>query len=355
MSKKLRFAIIGCGVIGKNHAKDIASITENAELVAVADAVEKSAKELAEQYDVVAYTDYNEMLKRDDIDIVNICTPSGMHAENAIACAKAGKHCIVEKPMEITLQKADKIINAFKAAGKKLAVVSQHRFDSATLAVKRDIEDGKFGKLILGTAAINWYRSQAYYDSGQWRGTWGLDGGGALMNQSIHTIDLLQSFMGPVESVFAFCETLGHERIEVEDTAVATVKFKSGAVGTIVGTTCAYPGLSTRVELFGNKGTAIIENDVLIYKRLKDEFGEVGHYGVEESIEELKDSVVGGDSTSMLNQSHKCQFEDMIKAIHENREPMINGTEGRAPLEIILGIYHSAKINKSVSFPFNEV
>ncbi|CAK4836401.1 unnamed protein product [Aphanomyces euteiches] len=259
--------------------------------------------------------------------------------------------------MEIQMQRMDDMIAAFREADKKLSVISQHRFDAATIEVKRDIEEGKFGKMILCTAAVNWYRSQAYYDSGDWRGTWAMDGGGALMNQSIHTIDLLQHLAGPVESVHAQIATLGHERIEVEDVAVATIKFKSGALGTIVGTTCAYPGLSARVEIFAEKGTAVIDGDALTYKKFKVAEDKANFYGTVEVTEEEKEAMTaaapaGADPRSALNNAHRLQFEDMIAAIHENREPFINGIEGRAPVEIILAIYESAKTGKTIQFPF---
>ncbi len=353
MAKKLRFAIIGCGVIGKHHAQILSEIPD-AELAAVADEAADRAKSLAEKYGIDYYTDYKEMLARDDIDIVNVCTPSGMHADNAIDIAKAGKHAIVEKPMDIVLEKADRMIAAFREAGKKLTVISQHRFDPATVQVKKDLEAGKFGKLILGTAAINWYRSQAYYDSGDWRGTWALDGGGVLMNQSIHTIDLLQYFMGPVESIYAHCATLGHERIEVEDVAVATLKFRNGALGTIVGTTCAYPGLTTRLEIFGENGSAVIDADKLVFHQFKEESDEDNLYGVKKKAGGPAGEGEGtgaADPAAISANSHRLQFEDMIAAVREDREPLVNGEEGRPPLEIILAIYQSARTGQPVKLP----
>jgi UDP-N-acetyl-2-amino-2-deoxyglucuronate dehydrogenase len=270
MTKEFRFGIIGCGVISRTHADEIGKI-KGAKLVAVADVAEDCARNIAEAYGVDYYTNYLDLLKRVDIDIVNILTPSGLRAEIAMAGAQHGKHIIAEKPIDVTYEKAAKMIEACKEAEVKLAVISQHRFDTSTVEVKHLIEEGKLGKLVLGECAVNWYRTQGYYDSGAWRGTWDMDGGGALMNQSIHTIDLLQYLVGPVESVFAHTATLAHERIEVEDVAVATVKFKSGALGTIVGTTSAYPGLSSRFEVFGTTGSAVIEHDKLTHLYLKSD------------------------------------------------------------------------------------
>jgi predicted dehydrogenase len=298
------------------------------------------------------------MLKRDDIDIVSILTPSGMHADIAIDAARAGKHVIVEKPMDITLEKAHAMIHVCRDTGKKLTVISQRRFDPSTARVKEDIDNGKFGRMVLGQAAVNWYRSQAYYDSGDWRGTWAFDGGGALMNQSIHTIDLLQYFMGPVESVCAHTATLAHERIEVEDVAVATVKFRNGALGTIVGTTSAFPGLSTRLELFGTHGTAVIENDKLTHNYFRSEEEQGKMYGGGSVInlandKPSSDGTGAADPAAISGNPHRLQILDMINAIRENREPTVNGEEGLKPLKIILAIYKSAKTGQPVRLPLS--
>ncbi|MCC2686245.1 MAG: oxidoreductase [Paenibacillaceae bacterium] len=351
--RKIRFGLIGCGVNGtKQHSRLLADMPD-AELVAVCDNVESKAKKLGELRGVPYYTDHRELLKRDDIDVVTISLPSGLHAEYAIACAEAGKHAIVEKPMDITLEKADRLISTFRKAGLKLTVISQHRFDPATVQVKKDIAAGKFGRLILGTAAINWYRSQAYYDSGDWRGTWAFDGGGALMNQSIHTIDLLQYFFGKVDSIYAHCVTMGHQ-IEVEDAAVATVRFESGAIGTIVGTTCAYPGVGSRLEIFGEKGTAIIERGGLAFSAFREE-GETDEQTKQKTYRRSAanyDEDGGASQPDAIEMSaHRLQIEDMIAAIREDRDPLVTGEEGRLPLEIILAIYCSAKTGQPVKLP----
>jgi UDP-N-acetyl-2-amino-2-deoxyglucuronate dehydrogenase len=327
---------------------------EEAELIAVADENEQKGRSLAERANVVWYKDYKEMLQREDIDVVNILTPSGLHSEIAIEAARTGKHIICEKPIDTTLEKAREMVEQCRNANVKLSVISQHRFDPSTVQVKDAINDGKFGSMVLGQAAVNWYRSQEYYDSGEWRGTWKLDGGGALMNQSIHTIDLMQHLMGPVESVFAHTATLAHERIEVEDTAVATVKFKNGALGTIVGTTSAYPGLSARLELFGTTGTAIIDNDILTHLYLKEtEANSSDHYGSESvNLVENRNNQIGSgaaDPSSISGNAHREQIIDMIQAIKEDREPLVNGEESMKPLEIILAIYESAKTGKPIT------
>ena len=208
--------------------------------------------------------DYNEMLKRPDLDVVCICTPSGAHRDPAVAAAKAGKHVIVEKPLEITLDRCDDIIQACDESGVRLCAIFNSRFTEGSQLVKKTIESGRFGVLTLGDAYIKWFRTQEYYDSGGWSGTWALDGGGALMNQSIHAIDLLQYFMGPVKAVQAFTDTMTHERIEVEDVAVAALRFENGALGVIEGTTTVYPGLLKKLEISGNKGTVTLEDEDII-------------------------------------------------------------------------------------------
>lgn len=353
MAREIGFAVAGCGVIGKTHAEQVRAVA-GARLVAVADEVPERARAFAEQYGVPGYTDLAELFARDDVDVVTVGTPSGLHAEVAIAAARAGKHVIVEKPIEVTLAKADAMIAACRDAGVKLCVISQHRFDPSTITVKRQIEEGRFGRMLLGEAAVNWYRSQGYYDSGAWRGTWALDGGGALMNQGIHTVDLLQYLMGPVESVFAHMGTLNHQRIEVEDAAVAVLRFQGGGIGTLVGTTIAYPGLSTRVEVFGEKGTAVIEHDKLthLYLREGGEGADAG-YGDRNAVN-LAETPQGShltaaaDPKAIASVGHRAQFEDMIAAIREGREPLVNGIEGRKPLAVILAVYESARTGREV-------
>jgi UDP-N-acetyl-2-amino-2-deoxyglucuronate dehydrogenase len=348
MNTEFRFGIIGCGVISRTHADEIGKI-KGASLVAVADVAEDCAKNIAKAYGVDWYSDYLELLKRDDIDIVNILTPSGLRAEIAIEAARHGKHVIAEKPIDVTFEKATDMIQACRGAGVKLAVISQHRFDTSTVGVKKVIEEGKMGRVVLGECAVNWYRTQDYYDSGAWRGTWAMDGGGALMNQSIHTIDLLQYLVGPVESVFAHTATLAHERIEVEDVAVATVKFKNGALGTIVGTTSAYPGLSSRLEVFGTTGSAVIEHDKLTHLYLKSEEQD----GAPSNL--AAKNLDTPDPTTVFGYAHGLQIEDMMNAIREDREPLVNGEEGLKPLEIILAIYESARTGKEVTLPLKTV
>ncbi len=351
MAEKLRFGIIGCGVIGPHHARTITSLPD-AQLIAVADALPERAQKLAEQYNVTSYTDPQEMLTHEHLDIVTICTPSGLHGEHACLAMHAGCHVIVEKPMEITLARIEEMLQVQQETGRKLAVISQHRFDAATMQVGSLVEQEAFGRLVLGNAIIPWWRSQKYYDSGAWRGTWEFDGGGVLMNQSIHSIDLLQWLMGPVKSIYAYTDTLVH-RMETEDAAVAILRFVNGAIGTIAATTGAYPGVSTHIEIFGDRGSARIENDRLSYLHLaRDDQAEVGAYGgTPVKVDLAEDTASGAQNPRGVFQSdaHTLQIADMIRAIRENGTPLVDGQAGRHPVEIILGIYESARTHCEVT------
>lgn len=336
--KEIGFGIVGCGVIAPTHAKALQQI-EGAKLVAACDIVPEKAEAFAKEYGCDAYTDLTEMLKREDLDAVCVTTPSGLHAEIGIQVAKAGKHVMVEKPIDVTLEKADALIRAAREAGVKLGVISQHRFDDAMIKLKKAVDEGKLGQLNFGGSHTKWYRSQEYYDSGDWRGTWELDGGGAIMNQSVHYVDLLQYIMGPVEEIFAYCATRDHVRIEVEDIAVATVKFRSGALGIIEGNTAAYPGFYTRLDIYGSDGSVIIQADQIVEWKLRGE--ENADTGAAKEAE-------GAASAQIGHSSHQRQLEDFVAAIREDREPLVNGEEGRKPLEIIIALYESARTGKPV-------
>ena len=335
MTKKLRFGIVGCGVIGPYHAQAITSLPD-AELVAVADLIPERAQKLAEKFQVTPYGDFQEMLAREQLDVVDICTPSGLHREHASQAMRSRRHVIVEKPMEISSAAIAEMLRVQQETGVKLAVISQHRFDPATRQVYDLVEEQAFGRLVLGNAAVPWWRSQAYYDSGEWRGTWELDGGGVLMNQSIHSIDLLQWLMGPVRSVYAYTDTLVH-RMETEDVAVAVLRFANGALGTISATTGAYPGVSTRIEIYGDKGSAVIEDDRLSYLHLaRDDQEEVGPYGVASGQHvhstATADMSAAQDPAALSFRSHALQIADVIRAIREDGTPLLDGYAARHPV-----------------------
>lgn len=357
MNKKLGFGIIGGGMISQYHAKAISSL-EDVRIVAVADPVREKAEMLSLEYGCIAYEDYMEMLKRPDIDIINICTPSALHSEQCINAAMAGKHVIVEKPIDIDLKAADRMIKACRDAGVKMTCIFQRRYEDSIVKLKKAVEEGKLGQLNFGACYTKWYRTQKYYDSGAWRGTWKFDGGGALMNQSIHYIDLLHYIMGPVDEVFGYCATRAHN-IEVEDVAVASVKFKNGAVGSIEGTTAAFPGFSTRLDIYGSDGSVIIEDQEIVEWKLKCEGIEVydDYGGAKSSTAAIQVKAEAGDDTGTNKplpsghidyKGHAKQMKVFIDAIRNNIEPPVGPEEGRYTLAIIKAIYESARTGKPV-------
>jgi predicted dehydrogenase len=355
LSKTIGFGIIGCGVIAPTHCEAIKAAL-GAELVAVCDINPILAKKIGERYGVPFYTELTAFLAHPGLEVVNVLVSSGNHAVVGIAAARAGKHVLVEKPIEVTVEAALRLIEACEAAGVKLGVISQHRFAPDVITVKKAVEAGEFGPLVLGEASIKWYRTQEYYDSGDWRGTKALDGGGALMNQGVHYIDLLQWIMGPVESVKAEVETSTH-RIEVEDLAVVILRFANGALGTITGSTSIFPGLPEKLEIHGRDATALIEADVLraFYNRAK--MGEVDSYGIKPELSKKgNDSSTGGASNpaAVGHQLHTAQVADFVAAIVENREPTITGRNALRPLEIILAIYRSAAEKREIKLSLVE-
>ena len=254
------FGIVGCGMIANFHAKAIAEL-DNAQLVACTDTFTESMQRYAQEHGCKGYASLDEMLADPQVTVVTICTPSGAHREPAVAAAKAGKHVIIEKPLEVTLDRCDAIIDACNESGVVCSTIFPSRFHQSSQALRKAVDEHKFGKLALANAYVKWYRTQEYYDSGAWRGTWKLDGGGALMNQAIHSVDLLAWLMGDVTSITAHTATLAHERIEVEDVAVATLRFASGALGTIEASTAAFPGYLKKIELYGSQGSAVLEEE----------------------------------------------------------------------------------------------
>ncbi len=359
VAERIRFGILGCGVIGPHHALAVAGLPDEAVLVAVADTQRERAEKLAGEYGATAYSSLEDLLRHDGLDAVCICTPSGDHAAHAVAALEAGKHVVIEKPIDVTLEAVDRVRAARRSDAQKVAVISQHRFDTSSRIVHEACTQGRFGRLTLGAAQVRWWRSQAYYDSGDWRGTWRYDGGGALMNQSIHTIDLLQWIMGPVVEVTAYAGLLAHERIEVEDTAVAIVRFANGALGLIEGTTAAYPGLTARLEIHGDRGSAVIDSDELVYFHSSGVGEQGAAYGAGGAGNQAADILsqyaadpvgpAAGSDPGSLSMAHRDQMLDFIAAIREDREPLVNIEEGRKPVAVIVAIYESARTGRPVS------
>ena len=351
----LGFGIVGTGMISRFHVKAIADI-EGAEFVAcctgLPDYVE-GAHKLVEGTDATAHASLEEMLADPKVDVVTICTPSGVHMEPAVAAANAGKHVIVEKPLEITLDRCDQIIEACEKNKVVCSAIFPSRFHKASLTLKEAVDSGKFGRLTLGDAYVKWFRTQEYYDSGEWRGTWALDGGGALMNQAIHTVDLLTWLMGPVDSIIAHTATLAHERIEVEDVATAALRFKNGALGVIEATTAAFPGMLKRIEIHGSTGSAVIEEEDIKSWEFETMTAEDEKIAAE-FAQLTKTGGGAADPAAIGHHAHAHQFRDVIKAIENGTKPTVDGIEGRRSVEIILAIYKAAETGAAVALPLKE-
>lgn len=335
------FGLVGCGVIAPTHAEAIRRL-ENAELRGVCDLNAEAAQACAAQFGGDPYSDLAEMLAREDIDVVNILTPSGLHARLGIQCADAGKHVICTKPIDITLEAIDSLIAAGERNHVKIAATHQNRSYPIYEKIKRSIDEGRLGRMLYGNAFVPWYRSDEYYSDG-WHGTWKLDGGGALINQSIHYIDLLIWFLGQVQTVFGFAEALAHD-IETEDMGSAVLKFASGAQGLIQGSTCTYHGQPARIEVHGTQGNILVVGDeVALWDVEGDELVENPMAGRTGGAADPK----GGMQESAIV-SHVKQIGDVLAAIEEGRAPMIDGREARRAVEVILSVYRSSETGQPV-------
>ena len=343
-------AIVGCGNIGPVHARAYRS-TREIRLGAVVDVAAERAEKVGREHDVPWYTDVGKVLRRRDIDFIDVCVPSGLHGTIALRAARAGKHCISEKPLDVTPQRCDRIIEAFRKSGTTLGGIFGHRFADGSRRTKAAIDAGRLGRLTLATCSTPWWRSQEYYDSGDWRGTWKLDGGGCLMNQGIHAIDLLVWFAGPVRSVTARTALLAHKRIEVEDVAVATVEFTSGALGIVQGTTAAFPGAAVRHEIMGSGGMIYLEDDKATLWQLRDEI-EAGKKGAVTAV-----AAGAGAATHWSNLSSdifvRC-MDNFARAVREGKPPLVTGEEHKKAVEIICAIYQSAQTGKPVKLPLKR-
>ena len=335
--KQLGFAIVGTGVIAPYHCQALQSI-DRARVVLVCDSKLEKAQKFAAERQIQATDRLENVLDHPEIDVVHVTVPSGLHADIGIQAARAGKHVIVEKPIDVTLEKADNLIEACDKAGVTLSVISQNRFLDPVLKMTELVQGGKLGTLLQGDAYIKWYRSQEYYDSGDWRGTRALDGGGAFMNQGIHFIDLLLSVMGPVRWLYAKSRTAAH-RIEVEDIGAVLIEFTSGALGVIQASTCFYPGLPAQLDIHGTEGTIRIEGERLA----------LGHLQGADPFSDGKKSIGGAADPAAIDATPFIrQFTDVIDAIQNKREPIVSGRVARRPLELILKIYESAATGKPI-------
>lgn len=343
MDRVLKLGLIGCGRIAKNHLESIAAIPD-ASLIAVSDTDSQALKAASERYNCQGYQNYHDMLANPEIDVVNICTPSGLHARMAIDAMSAGKHVIVEKPMAMSLAEADAMISTANKYGVKLGVVHQNRFNKAIVKVRSALEQGKFGQLTHGSAVVRWNRNNDYYLQAPWRGTWAHDGG-CLMNQSIHNIDLLQWMMGPVTSLFAYTAT-NMRNIEGEDVAVAVLRFANGAFATIEASTTIFPkNLEETLNIFGSTGTVVV-GGVAVNKI------EAWRFEGEDETAALADQ--SKEPPNVYGFGHADIITDFVDAVRTGREPAVSGIEGRKALEIILAIYHSVRLKKEIALPLKE-
>jgi UDP-N-acetyl-2-amino-2-deoxyglucuronate dehydrogenase len=341
----IRFGLLGCGRIARRHSDLLGgNHIEGARLIAVCDPVAARAEAVGSKFGVPAHHAMDEFLARKDIDAVSVLTPSGLHPQHVIACAKAGKHVVVEKPMALRLQDADDMIRACDEAGIKLFIVKQNRFNVPVVKAREALEAGRFGKLILGTVRVRWCRDQAYYDQDSWRGTWAYDGG-VLTNQASHHVDMLEWFFGDVVSVHARAIT-ALARIETEDTAVATLKFKSGALGIIEATTAARPtDLEGSLSILGEKGMVEIAGFAV---------NQIRHWRFVDELPSDKDVIekYSVNPPNVYGFGHQAYYQHVVDCLTNHSAALVDGLEGRKSLELITALYESIETGEEVPLHF---
>lgn len=338
-----RFGIVGAGMIAPYHYAAINSLT-NACVVGIMDNGNGRGRKIAPELDPTGADDIDHFLARDDIDVITIATPSGAHLDTAVKAARAGKHCIVEKPIEVTLDRIDAMIAAHDEAGTRLGGIFNTRYTDAAQLVKRTVEAGRLGRLTFAAALGPWWRDQSYYDSSDWKGTWTLDGGGAMMNQGIHSVDQLQWIVGsPVTRVSANIATLAHERVEVEDTAAASITFANGALGTIACTTSMWPGHFRTITVAGDAGTVVLADKHLLVWQFREETPADDE--IRATYLSLPGAGVGASNPSagVTADGHRAVFADFLAALDRGEAPAIDGCESRKAVSIIRAIYESAE------------
>jgi UDP-N-acetyl-2-amino-2-deoxyglucuronate dehydrogenase len=341
----IKFGLLGCGRIAKRHSDLLGGgHIAGARLVAVCDEVRERADAVAARFGVPAFYDIDQFLGQKDLDAVSVLTPSGMHPAHAIAAAEAGKHVIVEKPMALRLEDADTMIRACDAARVKLFVVKQNRFNVPVVKAREALDAGRFGRLVLGTVRVRWCRDQAYYDQDKWRGTWAYDGG-VLANQASHHVDMLEWFFGDVVSVHARATT-ALVKIETEDTAVATLKFKNGALGIIEATTAVRPkDLEGSLSILGEKGTVEIAGFAV---------NKIRHWQFTEELPSDVDIMekFSVNPPNVYGFGHQAYYEHVVKCLNDQSPALVDGLQGRKSLELISALYESIETGKEVSLSF---
>ena len=340
MNDPIGFAIIGTGAIADVHAGAILG-NDGARLVAAFSRGVDARTAFSKKYQCHAADSLDEIIRDPAVRAVCITTPSGAHAEAAVPLLEAGKAVLCEKPLEINLAAVDRILAAEKRGGGVLAGVFQNRLGRGAGILKRAIDAGRFGRLTLCSAYVKWWREQSYYSGSAWKGTWRLDGGGALMNQGIHAVDLLQWLAGMPEEVSAFSATLAHPGVEAEDTIAATLRFANGALGTIEAATSAYPGSDLRIEIIGDRGTAVLVSDKLV----RWEFAEPLPEDAAVLDQSANTAMKGGsaDPMALTHEGHRRLVDDLVQALREGRPPMIPGAEARRAVALVLAIYEAAR------------
>jgi UDP-N-acetyl-2-amino-2-deoxyglucuronate dehydrogenase len=349
MSRKVKYGIIGTGAIAQMHAAAMAML-DNIELYMVYDVVVERAEAFAKEHNCLFAKTFEEFLQS-EVEAVTIATPSGLHGACVIPAAKAGKHILCEKPLEVTVSKTNDLIRACESNNVRLSAVFQARFCDSVRLIKRAVDEGRFGQHVLASASVRWYRSPEYYANAGWRGTWQLDGGGALMNQGIHTVDLLLHFNGDPREVTGRFTRRMHKGIEVEDTVIAMLQFKNGSLGTIEASTACAPGFPRRVELSGTKGSVVLEGDdikrwTFVDKKPEDE-------EIQRIIEEgppPPDESCATDPMAISCEGHRLQLKELTEAILGGHCLTAPGSEGKRAIEVICAVYESARTGTSINF-----
>ena len=343
---KYKVGIIGAGVIADFHAQALQAM-DNTELVAAYARNQQKADLFAQKYGCAAYSDLDQFIQHSGMDVVTIGSVSGVHLDHVSVAAKAGKHIICEKPLEVTPARVDEMIKVCDEAGVMLSGIFPRRFNDSTHIFKEALDGGRLGKVVLCDTAIKWWRTQEYYDSGAWRGTWDLDGGGALMNQSIHTIDLMLYLMGDVKSVSASGGLEAHHGIEVEDVAVAMVEFQSGARGVIQASTACYSntGLPASIHICGDQGSIMMVDDKFSIWDLMHSNQEDDEILQQHGLQSSQSGAGAADPKAIDFQWHQRNFENALDALDKNETPAVDGKEGRRAVELICAIYESIKNN----------
>ncbi|MFH1499919.1 MAG: Gfo/Idh/MocA family oxidoreductase [Verrucomicrobiota bacterium] len=358
-SDPVSIAIVGCGSIAPTHAKALAGLPGHYRLTHCCDQDRAKADVFAKQYGLQAI-DWQALLDDSTIESISLCVPSGLHARLGAEALQNGKHVIIEKPMDATLEACDQLLAAHAAGDRILSIISQHRFDPGSQRVHGLLNENALGKPVLIDVNIPWYRTQEYYDSGDWRGTWAMDGGGCLMNQGVHTVDLMLWLCGPVKSVFARTRTAAHERIEVEDVVSASLEFANGAIGTLLASTACYPGFLAKLSIYGTDGTAVLEGDELVTLAIRGQEMQTGARGTAHALQiatggtksaTAHSSPIPGPTTDggwAWGDAHRAQFVDFFESVRSGRPPLVDGRSGRDAVALIKAVYESARTGQPV-------